>query len=118
MTAQNPSSIRTENDADAITRILKTAKENSVSKIVVGFPRNMDGTLGPQARKVQKFASELSAQFEGEVVLWDERFSTKAATRALIEGRVRRKKRRELSDGVSALILLQNYLDSLKGEQG
>ena len=74
-------------------------------------------SMGPQAEKVMEFAKALEVEFHGKVVLWDERLSTRAATRVLIEGGVRRKKRKRLTDGVAALVLLQSYLDSLKEKE-
>ena len=113
LTAQNPSCIRGESEAEAVETIVRIARENDVSRIIIGLPRNMDGSVGEQARKTMQFGEALAARFDGEVKYWDERLSTQAATRALVEGGVRRAKRRRLSDGVAALILLQSYLDSL-----
>ncbi len=79
--------------------------------IVVGLPRNMDGTLGPSAQKAQAFAEKL-----GEagilVAFWDERLSTVSAQRSLIEGGMRREQRRGTVDKVAAAVILQSYLDA------
>ena len=113
MTAQNPSFIRSESPGESLKEILKIVRENDVSRIVLGLPKNMDGSLGQQAEKVLEFGNALKKVYDGEVVYWDERLSTRAATRALIEGGVRRKARKKLKDGIAAVILLQSYLDSL-----
>jgi putative Holliday junction resolvase len=113
LTAQNPSCIRGKSEAEAVEAILGLARSNDVSRIIIGLPKNMDGSVGEQARKVMQFGGVLAARFDGEVGYWDERLSTQAATKALLEGGIRRAKRKELSDGVAALILLQSYLDSL-----
>ena len=113
ITAQSPRMIRAGSTEAALEEILRIAGEEEVSKIVVGLPRNMDGSLGEQARKVMEFGTLLESRFEGKVHYWDERLSTRAATRVLIEAGFSRAKRKKLNDGVAALILLQNYLDSL-----
>lgn len=79
--------------------------------IVVGLPRNMDGTLGASAQKAQAFADKLM-EAGIPVVLWDERLSTKSAQRSLIEGGMRREQRRDTVDKVAAAVILQTYLDA------
>lgn len=82
-----------------------------VHQVVVGFPRHLRGDVGKRASEAQKFAEELVHALGLPVILWDERYSTAAADRALIEGGVRRKKRRQVRDSVAALLILQGYLD-------
>ncbi len=84
-----------------------------VEKIVVGYPRNMDGSVGDTARKVNAFVEGLREATLVPVETWDERLSSISAEKLLIEGDVRRKKRRKIIDQVAAVIILQNYLDSL-----
>lgn len=83
------------------------------STIVVGLPRNMNGSEGPQAEKVRRFAADLETALGIPLVMWDERLSTVAAERVLIEGNVRRAKRKQVIDKVAAVVILQGYLDSL-----
>lgn len=91
-------------------RTLLAAHE--VSRVVVGLPRNMNGTYGPRAEGARTFAAELSAFLGLPVELWDERLSTVQAQRSLIEGGARREKRRQVVDRIAAQLILQNYLDS------
>lgn len=88
-------------------------RQKGVGLIVVGLPRNMDGTEGPAAAAVRAFAERLTAEFKLPVRFIDERLSTVAAERALVDGGVRRRDRRQKRDAVAAAILLQTYLDSM-----
>jgi putative Holliday junction resolvase len=80
-------------------------------RFVVGLPLNMNGTEGPQARRVQVFAEALARHFGVPVDMWDERLSSVAATRTLIEGNVRRAERKRVVDKVAAALILQGYMD-------
>jgi putative holliday junction resolvase len=84
------------------------------SAIVVGLPKNMNGTLGPQAEKAMAFAREVEAALGIPTVLWDERLSTVGAERALLEADLSRAKRRKVIDKAAAVFILQGYLDSLQ----
>jgi putative Holliday junction resolvase len=90
------------------------AQDREVKTVVVGLPRSLNGSEGPQARKVMAFVEALKAAVKVPVVTWDERFSTVAAENALIEGGVSRERRKELVDKVAAVLILQNYLDYRK----
>ena len=81
--------------------------------ILIGMPRNMDGTYGPAAQKVQEFVAALKGALTVPIKLWDERLTSAQANRILIQGNVRRDKRKEKVDKMAAAILLQSYLDSL-----
>ena len=83
-----------------------------MSAVVVGWPRNMDGTSGAAARQAEQFAERLRALTGLPVHLWDERLSTVAAERTLVELGARRRRRREVRDRVAAAVLLQAYLDA------
>lgn len=86
--------------------------EKDIKVIVVGFPKNMNNTVGPRAQISIDFAELLRERFEGiEVVLWDERLTTASARRTLIEADVRRNKRKGVIDKLAAILILQNYLD-------
>lgn len=97
--------------ADEITRI---AKERDVDTIVIGLPRNMDGTLGEKAQEALAFLDMLLERTHLIVVPWDERLSTAFAERALRESNMSRKKRKKRVDMVAAQVILQGYLDSRK----
>ncbi|MBI5682038.1 MAG: Holliday junction resolvase RuvX [Deltaproteobacteria bacterium] len=95
-----------------IEEIAKFAEENSVEEIVVGLPVNMNGTIGQQAEKVLNFVKRLRGKLNIPVATWDERLSTVAVTKVLIEGSVKRKNRKNVIDKVAAVYILQGYLDS------
>lgn len=80
-------------------------------KIIVGLPKNMNGTIGPQALKVQEFVNSLSEYSFPEVIYWDERLTTVAAEKTLIAGNMSREKRKKKIDMLAAVLILQNYLD-------
>ncbi|MGI6455322.1 MAG: Holliday junction resolvase RuvX [bacterium] len=86
-------------------------KEN-VTEVLIGLPKRLDGSSGPQAEEAKSLANDLRQQLNIKVKLWDERFSTHAAQRALLEGDVRRKKRKQVIDQTAAAWILQGYLDS------
>jgi putative Holliday junction resolvase len=87
-------------------------KEYDVGLVVVGFPKNMNGTIGPRGQASQQYASEIENRFTLPTVLWDERLTTMAAERVLIEADVSRKKRKKVIDKMAAMMILQGYLDS------
>ena len=95
----------------ALARIRDLAKQNEAEVIVLGLPRNMDGSHGPAARAAQEFAKKLETTTNCTVVLWDERLTSVAATKAMqASGRDHRKSRPVL-DQVAAQMILQGYLD-------
>lgn len=97
-----------------ITEIMKTIAEYSPEKIVVGMPLNMDGTKGFRGEATEKFIERLSSQFDGEIIRWDERLTTMGASRFLNETNTRGKKRKGVIDTVSACLILDSYLSSVK----
>ena len=97
-----------------LARIEQLAKEYEVDKIVLGMPKNMNNTLGERAEKTIAFKENLERRSGIEVILWDERLTTKAAEQVLIESNVRRENRKEYIDQIAAVFILQGYLDSLK----
>ena len=99
--------------ADFLTRLKQLVQEKEVELILVGMPRNMDGTYGPAATRVQEFVTELKKAIPLRIKKWDERFTTSQANRILIDANVRRDKRKEKVDKMAAAILLQSYLDGL-----
>jgi putative Holliday junction resolvase len=96
-----------------LTRLKEIIREKEVEIILVGMPRNMDGSYGPAALKAQEFAAALKAKFAVPIQTWDERLTTAMAQRFLIQAGVRRDQRKEKVDKTAAAILLQSYLDSL-----
>lgn len=95
-------------------RIGNIIKEYDVGEIVVGLPKNMNGTIGPRGEASRTFARELEERFGIPVILWDERLTTMAAERVLLEADVSRKKRKKVIDKMAATMILQGYLDSRK----
>jgi putative Holliday junction resolvase len=96
-----------------LERLEDIVNKRQVGEILVGIPRNMNGTYGPAAARARQFAEDLRGAFAVRVTTWDERLTTVQANRALIETGMRREKRREHMDQTAAAILLQSYLDSL-----
>ncbi|PLS15599.1 Holliday junction resolvase RuvX [Bacillus sp. M6-12] len=93
-------------------RLGKIINEHDVSKIVLGLPKNMNGTLGPRAEISQTFAKKLETKYKLPVILWDERLTTMAAERVLLEADMSRGKRKKVIDKMAAVMILQGYLDS------
>lgn len=103
---------RTSEERD-YTCLAELIKEHDAGTLVVGYPKNMNGTVGERAQACAAMAEELKRRFAGiEVVLWDERLSTVAAERVLVDADLRRKKRKQVIDMMAAVVILQNYLDS------
>jgi putative Holliday junction resolvase len=98
---------------DFLARLKEIIREKEVELILVGMPRNMDGSYGPAALKVQEFVAVLKDKIAIPIQLWDERLTSAQAQRFLIQGGVRRADRKEKVDKMAASILLQSYLDSL-----
>lgn len=93
-----------------IAAILSLAREFAVDTIVLGLPRRTDGTLGREAQALEEFAEELRRVFPGEVVLWDERFSTREAEKCLLALDATRSRRKKLRDKIAACLILEAYL--------
>ena len=107
-----------------LAQVEELVKEYEIEKIVLGYPKNMNNTLGERAVKTEEFKSALEKALEFgemlkkrtglEVIMWDERLTTVSADRTLMEAGVRRENRKEYLDGIAAVFILQGYLDSLK----
>jgi putative Holliday junction resolvase len=105
------------NDAGFLNRLHQIVLEKGVSGIVVGIPRNMDGSYGPAAEKAKLFFSELKGEFPRlRLIAWDERLTTVEAQRLLHAAGRDVKKSRPVIDQVAAQVLLQSYLDSVAGQ--
>ncbi|WLD92190.1 Holliday junction resolvase RuvX [Alkalihalobacillus sp. AL-G] len=103
---------RKGNLSDDLSYIRDLVTKNDITKIVVGFPKNMNGTVGPSGEMCQEFAGSIEETLNVPTVLWDERLTTAAAQRMLIEADVSRKKRKGVIDKMAAVLILQGYLDS------
>ena len=95
-------------------RIEELIREYEVEKIVLGFPKHMNNDVGERAEKSLEFKAMLERRTGLEVVMWDERLTTVAAERTLIESKVRREDRKKYIDKIAAVFILQGYLDSLQ----
>lgn len=122
ITAQGRETIRRKSIKEDIDKLVDIIATQEVEKIIVGLPKNMNGTIGPQGEKTLAFSQKLEKKLrysdriknrDIEIIPWDERLTTVAAERMLIEADVSRKKRREVIDTVAAVYILQSYLDSL-----
>lgn len=98
-----------------LARLKEIIHERQVELILVGMPRNMDGSYGPAALKVREFVAVLNETTAVPIKTWDERLTSAQANRFLIQADVRREKRKEKVDGAAAALLLQSYLDGLAG---
>ena len=117
LTAQGIEVIRRKDEnklRQTYARIEQLVEEYNVEKIVVGYPKNMNNTIGERAIKSEKFAKTLERRTGVPVVLFDERLSTVSAHNAMIEGNMRREKRAKVVDKVAAVFILQTYLDSIR----
>ena len=114
MTAQGVETIRRETLEKDLARLGELMREYDAVRLVVGLPRNMNGTEGDRCEIVRAFAEEIKKALpEADIVLWDERLSTVAAAKSLIQADVSRKKRKKVIDKMAAVFILQGYLDSL-----
>lgn len=107
-------------DGTPAAKTAAVARLRGADAVVLGLPRNMDGSEGPQARNVRSFAGQLAAAFAAdglgpvELLFWDERMSTRQARRMLIESGAGKKRRAEPVDALAAAVILQAYLDHLR----
>jgi len=105
----------TEDDyEEALTLVSEIIGKEKISEVVLGLPRHMNGDIGIRGEISISFKKLLEETLSITVILWDERLSTKAATRSLITANVSRKKRKKVVDQVAAVVILQSYLDSLR----
>lgn len=113
ITAQPVKTLKRKGIASDIKELLKLADTHDVISIVAGLPVNMNGTTGSRTEQVLAFVDRLKASTDLKVIMWDERLSTVAVTRVLVDGDMSRKKRKEVVDKMAAAYILQGYLDSL-----
>ena len=117
LTAQGVEIIRRKSEnkqRQTLARIEQLIEQYQVEKIVLGFPKNMNNTIGERAEKSLEFGETLKRRTGLDVVMWDERLTTVEANRTLMEEGVRRENRREHVDELAAIFILQGYLDYLR----
>ena len=105
--------IHAEPFAGFLSRLKEIIREKEVELILIGMPRNMDGSYGPAAHKVETFVAILKDTITVPIKTWDERLTSAQANKILIQGNVRRDQRKEKVDKMAAAILLQSYLDGM-----
>ena len=104
--------IPAESMGQVVERLQQLLREKEVELILIGMPRNMDGSYGPATEKVKEFIAALQPHITTPIKTWDERLTSVMANRALLQGNVRRDQRKQKVDKMAAAILLQSYLDS------
>lgn len=111
LTAQGVETIFTQGWFNDRARVKQLANQYQTDRLLIGLPKSMSGEIGPQAQRVQEFAAQL-VEDGLKVRYWDERLTTVSAHRALIEGDLSRKKRKQVVDKVAAVYILQGFLDA------
>lgn len=117
-TAQSKGVIRRKNLTDDFHELKKYIDEYTIDEIIVGLPKNMNGTLGKRAEKTHQFVNFLKKRVELPIKLWDERLTTRQAEGILLEADMSRKKRKKVIDQLAATIILQSYLDAKTNQGG
>jgi len=114
MIARGVETIRRKGIKNDFARLEEIITQEEVDTIVVGYPKNMNGSIGERAQVSEAFVETIKESYpKMKVVLWDERLSTVAAEKILISADMRREKRKKIIDMMAAVVILQNYLDSL-----
>lgn len=111
--AQGIRTIKRKNIKYDIDEIIKIIDEYKAEKIIVGLPKNMNGTMGSSSQKVIEFSEKVKKRIDIEIIFQDERLTTVSAQRILIEADLSREKRKKVVDTVAATYILQTYLDSI-----
>ena len=115
--ATSVSVIKRRSRREDFAAVAELVRRYGVEKVIVGLPRSMDGTIGPQARRVERYAAALAKALDVPVVLWDERLSTVSAERLMREAGLGEEERRARVDAVAAAVILQDYLDAQQDAQ-
>ncbi|MBP2031564.1 putative Holliday junction resolvase [Clostridium algifaecis] len=113
ITAQGITTIRRKSRDKDIDELSKICSDYNVELIISGLPKNMNGTLGPQSEKVMDFCDFIYEKIKIPIKMWDERLTTVAANRAMLEADLSRAKRKKIVDKLAATYILQGYLDSI-----
>lgn len=116
ITAQGVETIKNKNKKSLFERLLELIKYYDPKTIVIGMPKNMDGTVGFRGEATLKFADELKKIYPGKIEFFDERLSTVSAIHTLNETNTRGEKRKNVIDTVAAAIILQTYMDMFKNK--
>lgn len=111
LTAQGLMVVERQSPAADVAALQRVIAAHAIDRIVVGMPRNMDGSYGPQATKTTQFMQALAQACHLPCLPWDERLTTRQAERTLMLGNQRRQKRKAVRDKIAAQLILQNYLD-------
>jgi putative Holliday junction resolvase len=111
LTAQPLPTLDLAEKGDAVSAIRELIDRYQIQEVVIGLPKNMNGSLGPAAEQATAFARRLEERGPAKVTLWDERLTSQAALRVLIGAGVRRAKRKRVVDQMAAVLILQSYLD-------
>ena len=114
LTAQPLKTIRRKSKREDVMALKEIIAEFEIAKIVVGLPKNMDGTLGKQAETTFRWIKDLQEEINVPVITWDERLSTVGASRVLLEADLSREKRKMVIDKLAAVLILQGYLDKTR----
>lgn len=115
LTAQGVETIRRKNLASDIARLGELMQQYETRELVSGYPKNMNGSEGERCEVVRSFIDEVKRVYPDiHVMFWDERLSTVAATRSLLEADLSRRKRKKVIDKMAAVFILQGYLDSIR----
>lgn len=112
--AQGVGTVKNRGMKNLIADLTNIIDEYKPEKIVVGLPKNMDGTVGFRGEETYKFTDKLKTVYDGEIIYWDERLTTVGASRFLNETNTRGKKRKNVVDTVAACLILEGYLNSIK----
>ncbi|NLK93753.1 MAG: Holliday junction resolvase RuvX [Clostridiales bacterium] len=112
-TAQGITTIRRKNKNNDIIELKKICDEYKVTKIIIGLPKNMDNSIGFAGEKILEFSEIIKNELQIEIEMWDERLTTVAAHRAMLEADLSRAKRKKIVDKIAATYILQGYLDRL-----
>lgn len=107
-----------DNNLDTLDELRKIIKENNITTLVLGLPKNMNNTLGPRALITLEYKEKLEQELNIEVILYDERLTSVISNNVLIDADISRKKRKKKVDGMAAVIILQGYLDRRNNEYG
>ena len=123
ITAQGKTTIRRTSIKVDVDLLINYIVEEDINKIVVGLPKNMNGTIGPQGEKTAAFVKKLVKKINYsdrildnniEIIMWDERLTSVAAEKSMIQADLSRKKRKKIIDKIAAIYILQGYLDSIR----
>lgn len=112
--AQGVRTVQNKSSKYLLEELAKILDEYKPERVVIGLPKNMDGSVGFRGEATYKFAEKFKEIYGGEIIFWDERLSTVSATRVMNETNTRGKDRKKVLDTVAACFILQSYLDSIK----